>query len=160
MTEPAPYDPNRTPIVLWAGKKWPVPPLVADQLDVIWDDVIELTDVLAAQETKPLSEEATAGLTDEQKRELQIGKALSDRVFSLTGEQYKRLRKVVWYGLTRAHPTLTEDEFRNVPTTPFEMLIAFWEVRRQSGMYGPARSGDSDPGEAVATDGKNQTSNS
>lgn len=156
MIEPAKYDENRTPAILWAGKKWPVPPLVADQLDMVWDSIIELTEALATQESRPLTEDALAGLSEDRKRELAIGKALADRVFSLSGAQYKKLREVVFYGLTRAHGDLTPEEFRNTPTTPFEMLIAFWEVRRQSGMYGPARSGDSDPGEAVATDGKSQ----
>jgi len=160
MTEPAHYDPNRTPVVLWAGKKWPVPPLVADQLDMVWDSIIELTDVLARQESRPLPDEALSGLSDDRKRELALGKALADRVFSLTGAQYRKLREVVFYGLTRAHGDLTQEEFRNTPTTPFEMLVAFWEVRRQSGMYGPARGGDHDPGEAPATDGRSRTSTS
>ena len=160
MAEPANYDSNRTPAILWAGKRWPVPPLVADQLDMVRDGIIELTNVLAQQESHPLPDEALAGLSEDRKRELAIGKALADRVFSLTGEQYAKLREVVFYGLTRAHGDLTRDEFRNTPTTPFEMLVAFWEVRRQSGMYGPARGGDHDPGEAPATDGRSRTSTS
>lgn len=153
MPKPAKYDENRIPAIVWAGKRWPVPPLVADQLDMVWDSIIELTNALAQQESRPLSDDALAGLSEEKKRELAIGKALADRVFSLTGEQYRKLREVVFYGLKRAHGDLTLEEFRNTPTTPFEMLVAFWEVRRQSGMYGPARGGDPDPGEAPATDG-------
>src|SRR3569832_1496293 len=160
MIEPATYDPNRTPAVLWAGKKWPVPPLVADQLDMVWDSIIELTDVLARQESRPLPDAALAGLSEDRKRELAIGKALADRVFSLSGEQYKTLREVVFYGLSRGQRDLTQEEVRNTPTTPFEMLVAFWDVGRQSGLYGPARGGDHDPGEAPATDGRSRTSNS
>jgi hypothetical protein len=142
MTEPAPFDPKRTPSIRWNKKDWPIPPLVADQLDVIWDDVKMLTAALEAQDVI----EPADGAPDVEK----IGKRLADQVFSLSGDEYKTMREVVYIGLTRAHHTLTPAEFRSVPTTPFEMLIAFYVVRRQSGMYGAALEGAPDTGEAAA----------
>ena len=144
MTEPAKYDPRRTPSIRWDKRDWPIPPLVADQLDVIWDDVKTLTAVLEAQAL------AQADADDGKSGADRLAQQIADRVFQLSGSDYKMMREVVYYGLTRAHPALTPQEFRSTPTTPYEMLIAFYIVRRQSGMYGAAVEGDPGAGEAEA----------
>jgi hypothetical protein len=131
MTEPAPFDPNRTPFLTLGGKQWPVPPLVADQLDMIWDDVIALSNVLFAQSEEPPAEEGNAEAANLRRGLLVVGRRLE-----LTAEQFKKLRSVVYYGLLRAHPALTLEAFRAIPATSFQMLNAFFVVRRQSGIYG------------------------
>jgi hypothetical protein len=167
MTEPAPFDERRTPFLTWRRKKWPIPPLVADQIDVIWDDVIALTRALFHEESQhcPLCGHGTTPEIPEQPgvpsdeaaetlKALRRGAAIMARRYELTKAQYASLREVVHYGLTRAHPQLTREEFRRVPTTPLEMLQAFFVVRRQSGMYGEAEDGGDDAlGEAEAAQG-------
>jgi hypothetical protein len=152
MIEPASYDPNKTPTIRWAGKDWPVPPLVADQLDMIWDDTIALTKILFAQD-----EAAAAAPAATEDEKLRRGLEIVVRRYDLTREQYKALRTVVYYGLTRAHPALSEAEFRDQPATSLEMLMAFFTVRRQSGIFGEFSEGDAPSGEAKATE--SQTSN-
>jgi hypothetical protein len=114
MTEPARYDPATTPAVEWHGRKWPIPELAARQLDLIWDDVIALTEALRIE------------------KEDEFGR----KIYSLSADQMRRLRGVVYVGLTRAHGELTRDEFDDVPATPLEIVLAFFVVRNQSLIFG------------------------
>jgi len=160
MTEPASFDPKRTPPIAWNAKQWPIPPLVADQLDMVWDDIIELTKVLFAQDKDAKRQEGEEADATALRRGMQV----VNKRYELTREQYGKLCDVVYYGLTRAHPGLTREEFRAVPATSLEMLSAFFVVRRQSGIYGDFESKPivSEPvptGEALAAESPSQTSN-
>ena len=128
MLEPAQADPA-VPTIEWAGRKWPIPELAAKHLDLIWDDVIALTDALRIE------------------KEDEFGR----KIYSLTADQMRRLRGVVYVGLTRAHKDLTRDAFDDVAATPLEMVLAFFVVRNQSLIFGrPSREAAARTGEGIA----------
>lgn len=163
MIEPAAFDPKRTPALHWDGKDWPVPPLVADQLDVVWDPIVELTKVLFAQDKdrppeEPMPESEASGVGSDTKALIR-GFEIVQRRYDLTSEQYAKMREVVFYGLLRAHPKLAVKEFRSVPTTSLEIFTAFLVVRRQSGIYGDFEGANPPQGEAQAAESPNPTSN-
>lgn len=112
MTEPAAYDAN-TPTISLGGRSWPVPELAIRQLRAVRRPLIDLSDAIAE------TDEASTG----------------ERVMRLSTAQYEAMCEIVYQGLTRAHPTLTRDEFLDLACSDAEIFLAFLVVRRQSGVY-------------------------
>lgn len=52
---------------------------------------------------------------------------------NLSGERLSPLAEVLWHGLRRAHPTLTRDEFFDLPITIAELVAALPVVIEQAG---------------------------
>ena len=52
---------------------------------------------------------------------------------NLSGERLAPLAEVLWQGLRRAHPTLTRDEFFDLPITLAELVAALPTVIEQAG---------------------------
>lgn len=123
-------NPDDNPTFSWAGKEWPVPEMPPKQLSAVWDDILIVT--IALDETEKV--ERLPENADSQAKAV-AGLKLIQLVYSLTGEQYDRMRNVVYHGLKIAHPDLTREEFDAVSTNPTEMHFAFRRVRTQSHMY-------------------------
>lgn len=139
MTEPAEYDAKTTAAVTLAGRKWPIPELGVRQLRYVRRPLLDLTKRLA--DTDP-----------------SLGQSV---LLSLTTEEYESLVvEVVFQGLTRAHPSLTRDEFLDMAISDVEMTAAWLVVRRQSGVFVFGDSAQDAPvGEAMAAETKSQTGN-
>jgi hypothetical protein len=137
MTEPADFDERTTPVVTLGGRNWPIPELAPRQYTLLWGDLIELTEALDAAE---------AG-------------AFGSRVLQLTTAQFAKMQDCVYIGLTRAHPSLTRDEFLDLACSTGDIVRAFLVVRMQTGLFGK-RTGDGDraPGEAQAAERPTGTS--
>lgn len=136
-TEPAPFNPETTPFVTLAGKQWPIPMLVPRQLRNCRRQIIDLTDAIAPD--VPLAQEGdAAGLAA-------VAESTGDKVMAMTNSQWERLQEAVYWGLTRAHPTMTMEEFLDMPSTDGDMFKAFLVVRTQSGIYTPVKEGDAKP---------------
>lgn len=112
MIEPASCDAD-IPRVKLAGREWPVPELAVRQLRIVRRPLIDLTDAIAATETETMGQ----------------------RVMRLTTAQYEELCEIVYQGLTRAHPSLTREEFLDMQASDMELFMAFLVVRRQSGIF-------------------------
>jgi hypothetical protein len=147
MISPAEYDPRKTPVVVWRGQEWPIPELAARQLIEAGERIERITDVLRALDKAAGPPENYAELSEVEKREVDSrrGTATLERLYKFTREQFEDLCEVVYIGLTRAHPKLSSEEFYDTPTSPAEMLIAFYVVRRQSRMYEFAPRRDAPP---------------
>jgi hypothetical protein len=52
---------------------------------------------------------------------------------NMSGERLVPLAEVLWHGLRRAHPTLTRDEFFDLPITIAELVAALPVVIEQAG---------------------------
>jgi hypothetical protein len=128
MTEPTEY-PQSTPCVTLGGREWPVPELAIRQLRAVRRPLIDLTEAIAATDSESAGE----------------------RVLRLTTAQYESMCEVVYQGLTRAHPTLSRDEFLDLAATDAEIFLAFLVVRRQSGVYVARDAEASTTGEASPT---------
>ncbi len=113
-----------TPTVEFAGKKWPVPKLAIKQLKVIQPKLDRLADVVITKET-PMRE--------------------------YTEEDFGDLATVLYFGLTRAHPTLTRDEFEDMPTNRYEIAAAFFVVFKQSTRERPATAEASGEAQGAAS---------
>jgi hypothetical protein len=122
---------------VWRGQDWPVPELAARQLIEAGERIERIAEVLRALDKEAGLPENYAELPDDEKRAVDSrrGTATLDRLYKFTREQFADLYEVVYIGLTRAHPKLTAEEFYDTPTSPAEMLLAFYVVRRQSRMY-------------------------
>jgi hypothetical protein len=70
---------------------------------------------------------------------------------ALSGERLAPLVDVLWHGLRRAHPTLTRDEFLDLPVTIAELVAALPVVIEQAGgRKADAAVGESEPHRASA----------
>ena len=114
MTEPAPFDASVTPSVTLAGKQWPIPPLATRQLRKVRTPLYELNDrILKAGTTK-----------------------VGDLLEIFTEAEFDRLIvDPVYYGLTRAHPQMTMDQFLDLEATVLELWVAVLVVQKQSGLF-------------------------
>ncbi len=153
MISPAEYDPRKMPVIIWRGQEWPIPELAARQLIDAGERIERITDVLRALDKAAGLPENYSELSDDERRAIDArrGTATLERLYKFTREQFSDLCEIVYIGLTRAHPKLTAEEFYDTPTSPAEMLLAFYVVRRQSRMYefAPRRDAPS-PGEDEA----------
>jgi hypothetical protein len=137
MIRPAEYDSRKTPAIVWRGQEWPIPELAARQLIEAGERIERITDLLRALDKAAGLPENYSELADDEKRAIDArrGTATLERLYKFTRDQFTDLCEVVYIGLSRAHPKLTADEFYDTPTSPAEMLLAFYVVRRQSRMY-------------------------
>lgn len=118
MTSPASFDPKTTPSITLDGKEWPVPELVPRQLRHIRNALLEMNNRLGKQ-----------GSGDEASK-------ASDAFLTLDDADYDRLLlKPLYWALTRAHPSLTEDEFQDLRATDSQLITGWYVVRAQSGLF-------------------------
>ena len=73
-------------------------------------------------------------------------------VETISGERIAPLAEVVWHGLRRAYPTLSREEFFDLPITIGELVVALPIVIEQAGgrRLDIAGEGDASAGEAQA----------
>lgn len=145
MTEPAPYDPKVTPAVRIGGKLWPIPELAPRQLRMVRRSIIDLTNIIQPPRAEQLDGEDVAAIAASMV-------ATGDRVLKLENADYGKMLDVVYYGLTRAHPSLTPEEFETWAIADAEVFRAFLVVRTQSNIYVQVEPGQKakPPGEVVA----------
>lgn len=138
MTEPAAYDEKTTPAITLGGKKWPIPELAPRQLRHIRQALLEM------------NRRFSAAPKDE------VGSV----IIELSNAEYESLLcDPIYWALTRAHPTMTREEFDDMALSDGELSLAWFTVRNQSGLFLITKStdtpaGDAPPGEAVAADQK------
>ena len=77
----------------------------------------------------------------------QVPKLAAITADNISAERLMPAAEVVWHGLRRAHPTLTRDEFFDLPITITEMFSALPVVIEQAG----GRKVDAAAGELSAT---------
>jgi hypothetical protein len=77
----------------------------------------------------------------------QVPKLAAITADNISAERLMPAAEVVWHGLRRAHPTLTRDEFFDLPITIAEMFAALPVVIEQAG----GRKVDAAAGELSAT---------
>jgi hypothetical protein len=116
------------PTVTLAGRQWPVPELTIRQLRACRRAIIDLSEALS-----PVVEKGDSG-------EARVVTTTGERVMHLPAEQFDQMCNVVYHGLTRAHPSLTPQEFDALEATDSEIFLAFLVVRRQSGIFVETRS--------------------
>jgi hypothetical protein len=117
---------DAAPKVTLAGKEFPIPLLVPRQNRIVIPKLIDLM----------------KGFTE--------GGALSaiNITMKLTTQQYDDLSEIIWVALTRATPTLTKDDFLDMPIDLMELIAAMDIVAQQCGVM--KRAGGTKPGEAKA----------
>jgi hypothetical protein len=94
-----------TPTIEFGGKQWPIPKLAIKQLRLIRDKLVCLAD-------KMVNKNATMG--------------------DLTADDTDALATILFVALTRAHPTLTREEFDEIGTDELELVTAFFVVLAQA----------------------------
>jgi hypothetical protein len=116
------------PTVTLGERSWPLPRLAIKQLRRVRHKIISLTRDMQADPDE------TTG----------------DKIMNLTDEQYDDMLDAVYWSLTRAEPMLSREDFDNLQASDTEILLAFFAVRAQSGLYVTAAAGSEQPGEATA----------
>lgn len=96
-----------TPTISWAGKEWPVPLLAPKQ----------------NRQVIPAAMRSRASIT----------KVIGGQE-PLTTEEYDDLSLIVFYGLKRAHPNLTRDQFDDTPLSIRDLMVAVTVVSQQTGI--------------------------
>jgi hypothetical protein len=142
MTTPAPFNENLTPHVVLNGQKWPILELAPRQLRQCRRQIIDVTDAIEPE----FAEDDPLGLGKPV-----VGTGV--KVLQLPNEVYAQMVDAVYWGLTAAHPDLTEDEFSGWGLKDADLFKAFLTVRSQSGIYQQVTAADAQPGsgEALAT---------
>lgn len=139
MVEPNPQllgDPT-VPTITLAGKAWPVPMLAPKQNKHVVPTILKVVPhVLAAGDGK--------------------GKFDLDRFAkAMDTTTYDALILVTWMALTRAHPSMTREEFEEMPIGTMELVLAVLIIAQQTGVIRPGKAGEPKTGEAPA--GNSQT---
>jgi len=120
------YLDGETPTVTWNGAEWPVPLLAPKQNRHVLPAVMRSKVTIADMKTAKLSE-----------------------------EQFDDLLGIVYWGLKRAHPTLTREQFDDVPFSMNDVMKASEVVARQTGAMAEQPKGagdDTTQGEAQVED--------
>jgi len=137
MIEPSDQYPD-APTVTIGGKKWPIPKLAARQLMSIRRPVIDLN--------TRLHEVQVAAIKSEADRAAAVSAAIdaANTLFAeMPADDWARLIvDVVYMALTRAHPKLTRDEFLDLEYEDGAMIMAWYVVRDQSGVFYKAKPED------------------
>lgn len=118
MTAPAEFDPKTTPSVTIQGKEWPILELAPRQLRHVRTALLEMNARLGKAESG-----------DANQVSLQAFQNLDD------GDYDRLVLQPVYWALTRAHPSLTEDEFMDMRWTDGGLITAWFVVRAQSGLF-------------------------
>jgi hypothetical protein len=163
MTEPAKFDRKKTPAVMLIDKQWPIPAAAIEQCDPIWDEMQEINRILVKQnEAQEESDPDTETLLDPDaaaqdkkaafaREVMKRGQAFMERRYTLSREDFGKVREIVYAGLTWAHPELTLPEFMGWKVPFTQLLLAFLVVRKQSGMFGDFEGAEDEIlGEALA----------
>jgi hypothetical protein len=108
------------PIVAFAGREWFMPALAMRQSRVVVPGLMRLNPVL---------QQITSG-----------------QIAGLSEEHFENIIAIVHAALTRAYPTLTRDEFLDLPASTAELVAAIGVITRQSGFFNPVEGVA--PGEA------------
>lgn len=102
---------GQTPTVTLAGVQWPIPPLTPKQNRIVTPTILRLLPRLASVAMD------SSGNADPLKV-----------ITSLDEELYNGLITAVFWSVKRAHPTITIDEFENMPITTEELVKALFPV--------------------------------
>ncbi len=129
LVPPAMPEPNAkfldgvTPTIEWDGKQWPIPLLAPRENRIVLPAVMRsrITVQKMTQENAPM-----------------------------TTEEYDDLTLIVYWGLRRAHPSLTRDQFDDVPISTIDLLRAMTTVARQTGAVAVGEGGAAAVGEDKA----------
>lgn len=119
-------DCSSASVVTLAGAEWFIAPLAPRQARKVIPALMKLLPKLAALETSEEGEDKLAALA------------------ALDEQSFEGLIDVVQGALTRAYPTLTRDEFLDLPISTSELIAAVGSVIKQSGLSQPG----ADAGEA------------
>lgn len=137
MTTPAANTGN-FPTITWNKQQWPIPELAPRQLREVRSALQEFNKMIGDTRKSAAGNGSDIGL-------------FTELCVSLSNEDYERLLlKPVYFGLTRAHPTLTWEEFLDVNITDADAVAAWFVVRRQSGLFVFDEAEESGQGEATA----------
>jgi len=109
---------GKTPTIEWAGKKWPIPLLAPKQNRHVIPALMR-------------SMKVVAGMSPEK---------LKSGSLDVTEAQMDDLYDIVYWGLKRAHPTLTRDDFDDVDLPMMEMMKMIPVVALAS--RGPTKPGE------------------
>ena len=131
--EPAEYDPLKTPAIVLAGKNWPIPELSIRQLREVRGPLMELHKRLF---------KAMYGASSPE-----IAKLKASATFeTLDRNDFERLVvEPVYWGLTKAHPTLKLEEFLDWSVDEQELVSAVFVVQQQSGLFVPGQKSEAAP---------------
>jgi len=110
------------PVVMLAGREWFVPELAMRQSRVVVPALMRVMPML--QEMQGGAPSAMAGLSE---------------------EHFENIIAIVHCALTRAYPTLTREEFLDLPASTAELIAALGVVTRQTGFF--KRAEEATPGE-------------
>lgn len=113
--------PGAVPHVTLAGQQWPIPLLAPRQNRLVIPTVVKLSEKFGAGFNYNEFDEATVD----------------------------DLCKVVYTGLTRAHPALKWEDFMDWPISMTDLLAAFMVVSMQTGLSGGATAAGAEGSEAV-----------
>jgi len=130
MTEPNKeyLSDERVPTITIEGKRWPMPPLAPEQLEIVAP--ILLVDL------------------PKWRSDLAAGKPI-------TGEYFRMLGTILYWGLRRAHPDLTREEFDRMGADFATLVSAVDVVTSQTGLTRVRAAGE--PAAAGETKGNFQT---
>lgn len=108
------------PIIILAGREWPVPKLGARQNRIVVPALLELIPkILRARDQSD-----AAGETG----------SFAQLARYLDTEAYDRLTEVAYAALTRAHPALSRAEFDEFPIDTLELIAAVRVIALQAGL--------------------------
>ena len=112
-------DAIEDPIVVLAGKEWPVPRLAPRQNRVVVPALLKLIPriLLARAESVAAQESNLAYLSR-----------------FIDEPTYEQLAAVAFTALTRAHPELTRSEFDEMPIDTLELIASVSVIARQAGL--------------------------
>ena len=69
-------------------------------------------------------------------------------ILAVTDDEMVMLEKIAFGGARAADPTLTQEQFDEMPVTPVQLLDAFVPIRAQTGVWVAPAQSDDQPGEA------------
>lgn len=136
-------DPNTLTIDL-EGVKWPVPKLAPKQNEIVVPLILRTVPrIMRSIKVVPPAEGEVIDPTKPRKTQMDLA-LLAD---ALTEQGMRDLGTIVFWALERGHPTLTKDEFENMPIGTLDMIEAVMVISKQTGVI---RQGSSPVGEAQA----------
>ena len=126
----SPGEADAAPVIVIAGKEWPVPLFAPRQNRLIVPSLTEMMPTLA----RILSA-----------LELKDSQAITQ--IGISTAEYDRFLEVAHMALTRACPELSKDDFLDMAVETGELLMAIPVIMQQTGMFKKAAPGELKPGE-------------
>lgn len=124
---PNPNPPADSEFITLVGQQWPIPPLGIRQNRIVVPKLLALVKTLAPMLA------ASAVL----KANPDVDPFALIQHFALSEEQMDMLGDVVYIALTRAHRTLSRDDFLDMPVGLKELAMAFPVIMKQCGFLKP-----------------------